>query len=253
MVAELERTPPRVLDGVPETLSYLVARHRMILFTQGEPAEQAGKGGALRPARIFRRHRNRRGKKRRRLISHLMNRHHVVKSHGWMVGNNPRSDINPALQAGLERGALCRTRELGARPRGTAKRPRQTVDRRAIPRSARSFLSAIISTCRRYTRYESRACHERIGVTSGSTSRSDLPERSRPGPAAARGRCAPAQQALEWKKFPHLIPDDTYFGLPNRVRASLAQDNWRQARARSPSRRAPSRLRRSRDGPRLAA
>jgi selenocysteine lyase/cysteine desulfurase len=31
------------------------------------------------------------------------------------------------------------------------------------------------------------------------------------------------QQALEWKKFPQLIPDDTYFGLPDRVRASLAK------------------------------
>ncbi len=25
----------------------------------------------------------------------------IVKSHGWMVGNSPRSDINPALQSGL--------------------------------------------------------------------------------------------------------------------------------------------------------
>lgn len=32
-----------------------------------------------------------------------------------------------------------------------------------------------------------------------------------------------AQQAVEWKKFPHLIPDENYFGLPNRVRASLAK------------------------------
>ena len=31
----------------------------------------------------------------------LVNKHHVVKSHGWMIGNSPRSDINPALQAGL--------------------------------------------------------------------------------------------------------------------------------------------------------
>ena len=26
---------------------------------------------------------------------------HIVKTHGWMVGNSPRSDINPALQCGL--------------------------------------------------------------------------------------------------------------------------------------------------------
>ena len=40
IVAELEHTPPRVLVGVPETLAYLSSRHRMILFTKGEPAER---------------------------------------------------------------------------------------------------------------------------------------------------------------------------------------------------------------------
>src|ERR1700733_12723878 len=40
---ELERTPPNVLDGVLETLAYLAERHRLILFTKGEAAEQAGK------------------------------------------------------------------------------------------------------------------------------------------------------------------------------------------------------------------
>lgn len=37
--------------------------------------------------------------------------------------------------------------------------------------------------------------------------------------AAARA----AQQALEWKKLPHTIPEDAYFGLPDRVRALLAR------------------------------
>ena len=32
-----------------------------------------------------------------------------------------------------------------------------------------------------------------------------------------------AQQALEWKKFPHHISDNSYFELPNRVRAGLAK------------------------------
>ena len=32
-----------------------------------------------------------------------------------------------------------------------------------------------------------------------------------------------AVQALEWKKFPHTIPDTTYFDLPNRVRTSVAK------------------------------
>src|SRR5271169_1762881 len=42
-VDELEHTPPRILDGVVETLDYLAERHRLILFTKGEPAEQAAK------------------------------------------------------------------------------------------------------------------------------------------------------------------------------------------------------------------
>lgn len=32
-----------------------------------------------------------------------------------------------------------------------------------------------------------------------------------------------AQQALEWKKFPHNMPDSIYFDLPNRIRESLAK------------------------------
>ncbi|HEY1865462.1 MAG TPA: HAD hydrolase-like protein [Candidatus Acidoferrales bacterium] len=100
MVNDLERTPPRVLDGVPETLSYLAARHRMILFTKGEPAEQAAKversglQGFFDAIEIV-------AEKSVAAYQSLVDRHHVVKSHGWMVGNNPRTEINPALQAGL--------------------------------------------------------------------------------------------------------------------------------------------------------
>jgi selenocysteine lyase/cysteine desulfurase len=32
-----------------------------------------------------------------------------------------------------------------------------------------------------------------------------------------------AAQALEWKKFPHTMPDDVYFELPTRIRTSLAK------------------------------
>src|SRR5260370_41258432 len=31
------------------------------------------------------------------------------------------------------------------------------------------------------------------------------------------------QSAIEWKKFPHHIPDSAYFDLPNKVRASIAK------------------------------
>src|SRR5580692_2076503 len=100
MVAELEHTPPRVLDGVPETLSYLSSRHRMILFTHGEPAEQAAKversglQGFFDAIEIV-------PEISVNVFGDLVHRHHVVKTHGWVVGHSPRSDINPALQAGL--------------------------------------------------------------------------------------------------------------------------------------------------------
>jgi cysteine desulfurase/selenocysteine lyase len=32
-----------------------------------------------------------------------------------------------------------------------------------------------------------------------------------------------AQGAIEWKKFPHRVPDEAYFDVPNRIRASIAQ------------------------------
>lgn len=99
-VAELERTPPRILDGVPETLAYLTERHRLILFTKGEPAEQAAKversglQGFFEFIEIVM-------EKDMGTYRGLVNKYKIVKSQGWMVGNSPRSDINPALQVGL--------------------------------------------------------------------------------------------------------------------------------------------------------
>jgi putative hydrolase of the HAD superfamily len=99
-VENLERTPPHVLDGVVETLDYLAERHRLILFTKGEAAEQAAKverSGLqihFEAIEIL-------PEKNTQTYRSLVNRHHVVKSRGWMVGNSPRSDINPALEAGL--------------------------------------------------------------------------------------------------------------------------------------------------------
>ena len=100
MVAELERTPPQILDGVPETLDYLAERHRLILFTKGEPAEQAAKAERsglqmfFEAVEIVQ-------EKDATTYAGLIRQHRIVKAHGWMVGNSPRSDINPALEAGL--------------------------------------------------------------------------------------------------------------------------------------------------------
>jgi putative hydrolase of the HAD superfamily len=100
MAAELENTPPQILEGVPETLAYLAKRHRLILLTKGEAAEQAGKversglQSYFDAIEIV-------VEKNDGIFKRLIEQFKIVKSHGWMVGNNPATDINPALQAGL--------------------------------------------------------------------------------------------------------------------------------------------------------
>jgi len=99
-VGELESTPPQILEGVPETLAYLGKRHRLILLTKGEPAEQAGKversglQSYFDAIEIVM-------EKNSDTYGRMVEEFHIVKTHGWMVGNSPRSDINPALQCGL--------------------------------------------------------------------------------------------------------------------------------------------------------
>lgn len=100
MAAELEATPPQILEGVPETLAYLADNHRLILLTKGEAAEQAAKverSGLqtyFEAIEIVL-------EKDAGTYERMVEQFKIVKSHGWMVGNSPRSDINPALQAGL--------------------------------------------------------------------------------------------------------------------------------------------------------
>src|SRR2546429_4657509 len=100
-VMELERTPPKILDGVPETLAYLTERHRLILFTKGEPAEQAAKversglQGFFEFIEIV-------PEKDTQTYGGLGHKQQISKAHGWMIGNSPRSDINPAMQIGLK-------------------------------------------------------------------------------------------------------------------------------------------------------
>lgn len=100
LVHELESTPPHILDGVPETLAYLAKHHRLILLTKGEPAEQAAKversglQSYFEAIEIVL-------EKESETYGRMIEQFKIVKSHGWMVGNSPRSDINPALQSGL--------------------------------------------------------------------------------------------------------------------------------------------------------
>jgi len=97
---ELENTPPRILEGVPETLAYLAKRHRLILLSKGEQAEQAGKversglQSYFDAIEIVM-------EKDSKAYDRIIEQFKIVKSHGWMVGNSPRTDVNLALQAGL--------------------------------------------------------------------------------------------------------------------------------------------------------
>src|SRR5271163_285403 len=100
LVSVMENTPPHILDGVPETLAYLAGHHRLILLTKGEAAEQAAKverSGLqthFEAIEIVL-------EKDSGTYGRMIEQFKIVKSHGWMVGNSPRSDINPALQSGL--------------------------------------------------------------------------------------------------------------------------------------------------------
>ncbi len=89
-----------LLPGVEATLSVLAQRHRLLLFTKGQFDEQHGKldASGLRP--LFSHVAVVREKDLpayRRLLSEAM----LEPEHSYMIGNSPRSDINPALQAGL--------------------------------------------------------------------------------------------------------------------------------------------------------
>jgi putative hydrolase of the HAD superfamily len=100
LTAELENTPPHIMDGVPETLAYLAKHHRLIMLTKGEQAEQAAKverSGLLSNFDAVEIVLEKDASTYERMIEQFK----IVKSQGWMVGNSPRSDINPALQAGL--------------------------------------------------------------------------------------------------------------------------------------------------------
>ncbi|MGH9705118.1 MAG: HAD family hydrolase [Candidatus Acidiferrales bacterium] len=100
MALELENTPPKIMDGVPETLAYLGERHRLILLTKGEAAEQAAKVERSGLQKFFDAIEIL-AEKDLPAYERVVHQLRVVKSQSWMVGNSPRSDINPALHAGL--------------------------------------------------------------------------------------------------------------------------------------------------------
>ena len=92
--------PVEILPGVPETLQYLSPRHHLIMLTKGALAEQAGKveRSGLKEyfaaVEIV-------AEKDSGTYREVVSKYGLGHDSTWMVGNSPKSDINPALAAGL--------------------------------------------------------------------------------------------------------------------------------------------------------
>ncbi|GHO97123.1 haloacid dehalogenase [Reticulibacter mediterranei] len=97
---QIRTHPMQLLDGVKETIDYLSIRHELVLLTKGDVEEQTLKIERSGIAESF---------KRAIIVEEkdVATYHRVVEElqidpqRTWMIGNSPRSDINPALSAGL--------------------------------------------------------------------------------------------------------------------------------------------------------
>ena len=89
-----------LLPEVAPTLAELATRHRLIMVTKGNPEEQTGKleRSGLAPhfsaVEVL-------PEKHHEAYLSLTAHHSCEACNTWMIGNTPRSDINPALAAGL--------------------------------------------------------------------------------------------------------------------------------------------------------
>jgi len=92
--------PMEVIEGVEETLGYLSERHDLTLFTKGNPDEQLLKVDRSGLGRYFA-HKAVVREKDAAAYSRLVEERGLTRDSTWMIGNSPKSDINPALDAGL--------------------------------------------------------------------------------------------------------------------------------------------------------
>lgn len=89
-----------LVPGVATTLTDLGSRHDLLLLTKGEVAEQqnkldvSGLGHHFRSIHIV-------AEKNVETYRQLVLEESLTPSRTWMIGNSPKSDINPARLAGL--------------------------------------------------------------------------------------------------------------------------------------------------------
>ena len=92
--------PMEVIEGVVPTLEYLAQRHELTLFTKGHPEEQKLKLDRSELGRFFR-HTAIVKEKDAHAYLLLVEERGMDPGRTWMIGNSPKSDINPALEVGL--------------------------------------------------------------------------------------------------------------------------------------------------------
>jgi putative hydrolase of the HAD superfamily len=98
---QVSTSPIELIAGVAETLDHLTRRqHHLILMTKGNFAEQSGKverSGVkdyFAAVEIV-------AEKNPLTYKEVVGKYRLEPETTWMVGNSPKSDINPALAAGI--------------------------------------------------------------------------------------------------------------------------------------------------------
>jgi len=92
--------PINLLKGVAETLPCLHRRCRLILLTKGDVQAQqdkidrSGLASYFEAVHVV-------PEKGPQVLQDLVDRHGLDHRRTWMVGNSPRSDVNPALEIGI--------------------------------------------------------------------------------------------------------------------------------------------------------
>jgi putative hydrolase of the HAD superfamily len=97
---EILERPIELIAGVKETIAELASRHELTLMTKGDPDEQQLKIDRSGLAAFFS-HACIVKEKHERAYRELAQSRDFVIENTWMVGNSPKSDINPALAAGM--------------------------------------------------------------------------------------------------------------------------------------------------------
>jgi putative hydrolase of the HAD superfamily len=97
---QIVKHPIEIIAGVAETLEYLSGRHSLTLFTKGDPEEQKLKLDRSGLA-IYFGHTAIVKEKDARSYAALIRERALDPAQTWMIGNSPKSDVNPALEAGI--------------------------------------------------------------------------------------------------------------------------------------------------------